>query len=159
MSDTSTPEPVAHLRRLRAAAAAGRPLDPATARWIEQRLGRYLADAPQGLTLDRALDLQPMPGQESWWTLERRARRDDAIRRLRRALCPTASTATAAAIIAETARRYAAAGWRLDRDKDVMPPAYVGSPKALLWEAMRAHPRFPFSARQLTAILDADRHG
>lgn len=44
-------------------------------RWFAERLGVY--DAARGrVTADLAFGLAPAPGQEGWWTLEARSKRD-----------------------------------------------------------------------------------
>jgi hypothetical protein len=63
------------------------------------------------------------------------------------------STKAKATAIAALASRYAATGWLNDQGAATCPPRLHGGPEALLWAAMIAYPRFPFSVRALEAVL------
>ena len=69
------------LRLLRACLDSGDPVPADLAKWATVALRRYEQEAPGGLELGRAFGLVPGPGQESWWTIEERHRRDLRIRR------------------------------------------------------------------------------
>jgi hypothetical protein len=117
---------VARLRRLAAALEAGRAPDADDASWLANRLARYFADAPRGLTVDMALGLAPMPGAASWWTAEAIGARDGAIRELAKRFYPECRVASAAYKIERLAQRYAASAWRFDQERDT-PERYEGT--------------------------------
>jgi hypothetical protein len=71
---------VASLRRVAAALAAGELLAPDDAGWLLAGLERYLAEAPEGVSLEKCLGLAAPQGGRSWWREERLARRDTALR-------------------------------------------------------------------------------
>lgn len=54
------------------------------AAWFKAALMVYEAGAGEEVTLDRALGLAPTPGQEGWWTIEARTRRDALLREIAR---------------------------------------------------------------------------
>jgi hypothetical protein len=53
--------------------------------------------------------------------------------------------------------RYACSAWRFDRDRDVLPAAYMGTAKELLWRAFKSGAPMPIGERQLRTILAASR--
>ena len=138
------------LRRLAEVA----PLLGADGEWLAEALARYLAEAPDGLTLDAACGVARDPGRDPWWRTEARRRRDDAIRAMARLHFAGMSTHRAAIAITEAARRYEATSWRRDRTFTAPPAAYTGTIRALLWHALATGQRFPSGWRQVWDILD-----
>jgi len=115
----------------------------------------YLAKAPAGLSLDRALGLTVERGGERWWSVEHRQRRDEAIREFFVRYCPGATDARRRATLQHELRRYERKYWKID--KRLMPS--TGTPRALLalafheHESLDAHRPFPTSDNQMPRIL------
>lgn len=123
------------------------------ARWLAERLARYLAAADRGLTLDMALDLAPLPGAAAWWTDEAIEARDAALRGLAARFYPGRRVAGQAYKIERLAARYATSAWRFDRDRSEMPERYCGGESECLWRAFKSGATMPLSKRQLQTIL------
>jgi hypothetical protein len=103
------------LRRIATASEAGEPLDAGDAGWLAAGLNLYLEGAPDGLKLEEALEVAVPLGGVPWWTEQRRAERDAAIRELAATFAgPPWSRAQA---VADGLRRYQTAGWRHDRTR------------------------------------------
>lgn len=83
---------------------------PSAARFVEA-LALYEDGAEDGLTLDRALGLVPPRGGETWWSAERRMRRDAAIRAFRDQQFADLGVTKAAEQIARRGRRLQATRW------------------------------------------------
>ncbi len=98
---------IARLRRL------ARALDrvPAAA-WFAEAVRAYEAGAANGLTLDHALGLTSPPGGAGWWEVERRARRDAALRAAHREQFSGLALTAAAREIARRAHRLQLAALR-----------------------------------------------
>lgn len=106
MSRPSSTEAVRHLRDLRAAAAAGRAIEPAITEWIVRAIDCYLAQAP-AVTLDAALGLAPgWRGGDGWWVAETRSMRDAAIARIDRSLFGHLDVTAAARSLIAIERRH-----------------------------------------------------
>lgn len=84
---------------------------------IAAALAAYL-DGPEGMTLEEAFSLSTPIGGDSWRTLLRRRKRDEAIRRLAEH-CDVGSVRQAARAVLVQASRYQSARWRIDRDRRV----------------------------------------
>jgi hypothetical protein len=137
------------LQRIAAAARAGEPMEAADAGWLADGLGRYLTGAAVGVRLDDALSLAVPPGGEPWWSAQRRAARDDAIRRLAATFSgPPTSRALAAA---EAIRRYGATGWRHDRARG--GPLTPDVRRKSLFELFTADEDPPTSMRRIYDIV------
>src|SRR5579872_426769 len=108
----TTADAMAHLRRIAEALAGGKTAAATDTTWFLDALRRYQAGGPSGLSFDRALGLVPEGGQESWWTVEARRKRDDLIRALREQHFPDIGVTRAAHRIAKLAADYQAAIWR-----------------------------------------------
>jgi hypothetical protein len=78
------PPQLVGIRRLRDVAARLAELDEgaggAAGRWFANLLKEYEAGAPRGARLDELAGLISGPGQEAWWTIETRRRRNELIR-------------------------------------------------------------------------------
>ena len=138
--------PIARLRRIRAALAAGSLVPAEDAAWLAEALARYEAEAPAGTDLDRALGLVQRGGR-AWWEADAIARRDAALRELRVRFYPEAPAREAARLIARDATRYAASGWRQDRGQVVQDER-----RRLLGEVLAPGAVLP-SERRMRAIL------
>ena len=88
--------------------------DPAAAA-IAAALRRYEAEAPFGMTLDRALGLAPAPGKTPWWQAEASERRNAALRAIRDQHFANLGNTQAAREIATMGRRFLASAGRRDR--------------------------------------------
>jgi hypothetical protein len=119
--------------------------------WLVCAVRRYEAEAEDGLKLDQALGLVSTPGQEAWWTAEKRQRRDGSIRQLFENSYADLNISEAAAEIEKLARRYHSSAWRIDREKlgEEWP---TDDRKRLLAEAFRTGLTFP-KARRIEDIL------
>jgi hypothetical protein len=146
---SASPEPAARLRRLAAALGTGEPVHPDDAAWVARALHRYLEHAPDGLGLEAALGLSTPAGGEPWWRTERRAARDDLLRRLA-AMLP-GNTSGRAQQLQQLLRRYAGTGWRLDSHNGAPSPR---SPeRELLFRLFTLDPKPPTSLRRLIDII------
>jgi hypothetical protein len=130
------------IERLRQAKAALEREGSAEAAWLVGVIAEYEAKAPEGLTLDRAAGLVPPPGQDSWWTVERRRKRDDAIRRLKAEQFGDLGITAAAREIAKAGNAYLTRGRHGNQ--------IVRKP--LLAEALETGVPFP-GVRQIETIL------
>jgi hypothetical protein len=144
--------PIAFLRRVASAAAAGKPLEPADGAWFARCLGNYLADASKGLSMEEAFDMARARGQVAWWTQEQLDRRDELVRRMAAEFFPNLSRPQQAREIAKAGKLYASAGWRRDKGRAGVPPDQRGTLRELLFLAC-ATEHFPLGERQLQEIL------
>jgi hypothetical protein len=53
----------------------------------------------------------------------------------------------------QEARLYCMGEWRVQQHHITCPQSIVGTKRELLWQALKAHPRFPWSIRQITEII------
>jgi len=144
-------DPVAALRRLRAGCAAGRPLDPGLAGWLQQSLDRYLGR--QSFSLEAAFGIQPRHGGLAWWRREAIRERDQALRALAAEHFAEFAPTRRARAIACAARRYGASGWRFDCRDGALPPEPAGSIRHHLFRAFRSGAPMPLGERQIRNIL------
>jgi hypothetical protein len=111
----------------------------------------YEVGAADGVRLDDVLGLVPGPGQEGWWTIERRERRDVIIRATVCEFfaddCPTRQSSA----LARRLDQYRAAGWKTDRAFKAPPKKYRGRIEAELFRILKLGPA-P-KARTIRAIL------
>jgi hypothetical protein len=127
--------------------------------WLGQCFFRYFDDACRGLTVGRALGLEPEHASASWWLIERRARRNEALREYaRRYLSAGDSPWQHASILAAELRRYERSQWLRDRKLSEVPASYHNTPFELLFYACRASVDDgqrgpPTSAKHLERIL------
>ncbi len=84
--------------------------------WLAAAFGRYVNEAPNGLTLDQVLGVATPLGSRPWWEKQERENQRDAVRILA-GQCPP-SVRSPASTIAESPRRYQRGRWRIDRDRD-----------------------------------------
>lgn len=120
---------------------------------------RYLAHAHQGLSLDQALGLAVARGGETWWSREHRLLRDEINCEFYVRYCPGETDARRRATLQNSLRRYGREQWPSDKMLRIMPPAYEGTYRALLFLAFRendlqdAKKPMPTSDDQLSRIL------
>lgn len=155
MTGRSARTPIARLRRIRDAAAAGMALGE-DGPWLASGLDAYLRRAPEGLTLPAALDLAVPVGGAPWWRTDALARRDDALRRLATEFYGSLPPRERAAAIGVSLRRYASTSWPRDRHLTVCPVRLAGTAGALHFLIMRAS-AVPMSDRQIARIIDDSR--
>jgi len=121
----------------------------------------YLEKASEGLSLDEALGLAAERGGERWWSREHRLRRDEAICEFFARYCLGQTDARRRAILQHELLRYQRKQWASDKRQPMMPAAYEGTPRALLFKAFRenesldAKRRMPTSDDQLCRILSS----
>lgn len=118
------------------------------------RVRAYLAAAPSGESLDDAFGLTPSPGQLPWWRAEALARRDAALRALAARFYAGEPVNGQASAIHAALIRYAASAWQRDRERSSPPASYVGSPREMMFDAMRASGIVP-GVRHLRRVLGA----
>jgi hypothetical protein len=127
------------------------PLPPELADWLARGIERFLGR--EARDLDGAFGLIQAQGGLPWWREEANRRRDDALRRLWRHVCPHDPVTARARRIATLLSRYAASTWRFDRERAEMPPHYAGTAQEFLYRAFRSGAAMPLGERQLRTIL------
>ena len=116
------------------------------ARPLAEGLHRYLAEARNGLSLDEALGLKPLPGQPAWFTVEKRQRRDAALREIAEKHFAHISLSNAAEQIARLGRRVLASS------RGQMTVAPEDDLRRLLHDAIEAGAQWP-GPRQIFNVL------
>ena len=119
--------------------------------WLAASLLAFLEH--EAGTLNDAFGLKNARGGVPWRMEASMRMRDRALRELAAAHFAELSLSARAARIQEISARYAASGWRFDRDRDAMPPSYEGTPLAFLWRAFKPGAPMPLCRRQLQKIL------
>jgi hypothetical protein len=120
-------------------------------RWLGHSLNEFLTHRCQ--SVDEALGLRFARGGVPWWREEAIRKRDAALRRMAaRHFAGLPVTAQARQVRTATVR-YAASGWRFDRDRSAMPPHYADSIHECLWQAFAAGAPMPIGERQLRHVL------
>ena len=145
------PTTIDRLRDVSSFCRRGAALPPDLAGWLAAGIERFLGR--EARDLDGALGLIQAQGGIPWWREDAIRRRDAALRRLREIVCPAAGVTQRARRIAELLRRYAAAGWRIDREHTAMPAHYCGTAQEQLWRAFKSGAAMPLGERQLRTIL------
>jgi hypothetical protein len=102
---------LAALERLKRIVEAVR--DTPDGEWFDAVLTRYVAGAPAGVRLDEAVGVAVALGGVPWWTEQRRATREAAIREL--AATFTGPPWCRAQAVADALRYYQSTGWRHDK--------------------------------------------
>ena len=105
---------------------------------LADRVRAYLTAAPAGLSLDSAFGLTPTPGQLTWWRAEALATRDAVLRALADRFHADLPTSQQAIAIHASLRAYAASAWRFDRTRERPPVGYIGTPREMQFDALRA---------------------
>lgn len=133
---------------------AGRQETEADRAELADRVRLYLQGAEHGVSLDEAFALTCAPGQSPWWRSEALGRRDAAIRTLARRYFAGRSVALQAAQVHAALDIYASGLWRFDRRNSDPPKHYLGTPKLILFDILRASDKI-LSVRQIQRILSA----
>ena len=141
---------IENLKEIARRCQAGEPLDDELARWLGDSLESFLR---QHCSLGEAFGLRGARGGVSWWQEAAIRKRNAALRALAAQVCPEDSCSARARQVYTLAIRYAATGWRRDRDLDLMPARYRGTPKAQLWRAFKAGAAMPIGERHLRSVL------
>jgi hypothetical protein len=142
---------VERLREIVESCASGQPLHSDLSRWLADGLSRFLAH--QATTIEEALGVQSMRGGVPWWREEAIRKRDALLRVLALQYFTDKTVTQMAREIYRLACRYAESAWRFDRNRDVMPPQYRGTPQEWLFRAFRLSATMPVSERHLRTIL------
>lgn len=144
-------EVLERLRDIARRCGDGQPLDAEDAVWLRTCLEKFLSH--QAASIHTALGLRFPRGGVPWWMEEAIRKRDAALRELAVRHCAADSTAGCARWLSRLSRRYAAARWRFDRERNEMPAHYLGSAHEQLWHAFKSGAAMPLGERHLRAIL------
>jgi hypothetical protein len=117
--------------------------------WFGKVVGRYAAQAAEGVRIDEVLRLAVPPGGVPWWTERRRAERDARIRELAAGFAGSPTSRALAA--AEAMRRYQSAGWRHDKARG--GPLTPGARRKTLFAIFCADGDPPLSMRRVYDIV------
>jgi hypothetical protein len=126
-------------------------------RWLGNALNDFLTQRCR--SVDEALGLRFPRGGMPWWREEATRQRDAALRQLAALHFPSLAVTTQARALYTLSIRYAAAGWRHDRNREAMPPHYAGTSHAFLWQAFASCAPMPLRQRQLRYILQRAPQG
>ena len=148
---TTTQNPVGRLRQIADNCLAGKPIETELANWLGASLQSFLDR--DSASMDEALGLKYPRGGVPWWLEEAIGNRDEALRRLAADHIPDISAAAKAKAIHSMSVRYAASGWRFDRDREDPPCEYAGTMREYLWAAFKSGAAMPLGERQLRNIL------
>lgn len=142
--------PVERLREIAIRCLNGQPLDRRHSRWLGGALESYLGK--DSSSLEEALGLRYGRGGVPWWREAALRQRDAALRALAAEYFADLSPCCRSRRIAELAGRYAATGWRKDREAPDMPARYAGTPTEYLWQAFKSGAAMPLGERQIRNI-------
>ena len=142
---------VGNLREIVGRCQSGKPLDDALARWLATALDRFLHRRCS--TIEDAFGLRAPRGGVPWWLEEAIRSRDAALRELAARHFTELSVAARARRIHSISARYGASAWRHDRESEVRPERYRGTPSEFLWRAFKSGAPMPVCERQLRNIL------
>jgi hypothetical protein len=127
-------------------------MDEQLAAWFGRRLQDFLERRSE--TFEEAFGLPQCRGGVPWWKEDRMRRRDEALRALAQSLAgegrPVGALVREIHVISI---RYAASAWRIDRQREIMPASYRGTPRQHLWNAFRSGAPMPLGERQLRNII------
>jgi hypothetical protein len=126
-------------------------------RWLGNALNDFLT--LRCASVDEALGLRFPRGGMPWWREEATRQRDAALRQLAALHFPSLAVTAQARAVCTVSTRYAAAGWRHDRNREAVPPHYTGTPHEFLWQAFASGAPMPLRQRQLRHILQHAPHG
>ena len=139
------------LREISLRCQQGKPLDEKHLSWLGESLRKFLNQ--QCISVDEAFGIKNPRGGVPWWREEQIRVRDGALRELARSLDSNASVTGVARQICTLAKRYEASAWRFDRELDVVPNHYDGTPKEILWRAFKSGAPMPLGERQLRQVI------
>jgi hypothetical protein len=129
----------------------GEPLSEDLAAWLANSLEAFLEH--RCTSVDDALGLRFPQGGVPWWQEEAIRIRNAALRDLSVQAFSELSLSAQAREVRTISVRYAATGWRRDRELEEMPESYAGTVKIYLWRAYKSGAAMPISERQLRNIL------
>jgi len=144
--------PADRLERIASSWQAGRPIPAEEYAWLAVGIGMFLGQTAS--SLEEALGLRYGRGGVPWWRERALRDRDAALRALADECFADLSICNRSRVIESLARRYAASAWRRDRDSDVMPAVYAGTPRAYLWRAFKSGGPMPLGERQIRNIIN-----
>ena len=127
------------------------PLPEPLAEWLASSLQAFLDSRTP--SLNHAFGIRSARGGIPWRIEAGIRARDCALRALASLHLPTLSISAQAERIHQLSLRYAASGWRFDRDRPEMPQAYSGTLQEFLWRAFKSGATMPLCKRQLRTIL------
>lgn len=142
---------IANLRLVAKRCREGQRLEGDLARWLSDGLETFLNHRVP--SLHDALGLRMPKGGVPWWREEAIRKRDAALRQLSAIYLGGLSVTARARDVERLARRYAATGWRFDRDRDEMPATYTHKMQQWVWIAFKSGAPMPLGERQLRQIL------
>ncbi len=142
---------IENLRKIAATCRDGNSLPPNLAEWLGGAIDGYLEH--QCGSIEEALGLRSARGGVPWWLEEGMRVRNTALRELAARFFANGSVSAKAAHIKTLSQRYAASGYRFDRDRAEMPVHYCGTPHEWLWRAFKSGAAMPLGDRQLRKIL------
>jgi hypothetical protein len=119
--------------------------------WVGECLNEVLEH--RASSFEEAFGLQKGRGGVPWWLEVAMRERNEALRNLARHYLNDLTRNQQASEIAKLSLRYMASAWRIDRDRDEMPPRYRNEREEWLWCACKSGASMPLSERQLRNIL------
>jgi hypothetical protein len=119
--------------------------------WLGQALAAFISRRCR--TMEEAMHLRASRGGVSWRREQAIRRRDAALRELARRFYGQQCVSAQARAIRVLAIRYAATGWRRDRQLTTPPLYYSDAPHELLWRAFASGTPMPIGERRLRSIL------
>jgi hypothetical protein len=145
--------PIAWLRRVATAAAAGERLEARDSKRLAGCLGRYFELGPRGATMDLCFGMSPMPGGESLWREEQRSDRNGLIVEAAAQCLPDLLPRQQASVLKLRAHRYQLSHWRSDHRHTEPPAEYAGRLEHYLFQLFKHHEGLP-GERQIQRILE-----
>lgn len=130
---------------------AGEMLEPDEMSWLGQALAAFISRRCR--TMEEAMHLRAGRGGVFWRREQAIRRRDAALRELARRFYGQHCVSAQARTIRVLAIRYAATGWRRDRELMAPPPHYSDAPHELLWRAFTSGAPMPIGERRLRSVL------
>ncbi len=127
------------------------PLPEALAVWLASSLQSFLDQRVS--SLNEAFGICNARGGIPWRVEAGIRARNAALRKLAELHLQDLSLSAQAERIHELSVRYAASGWRFDRERREMPESYRGRAQESLWAAFKSGATMPLCVRQLRTIL------
>jgi hypothetical protein len=140
-----------NMRTLAELCRTGEPLPDPLASWLANSLQSFLDQ--RATSLNDAFGIRNARGGIPWRREASIRERDAALRALAKNHLTGPSVSAQADRLHKLSLRYGASGWRFDRDREDMPPAYRGTAQEFLWIAFKSGAAMPLCARQLRTIL------
>jgi hypothetical protein len=151
---TSAPDnPIAWLRRVAAAAAAGEALETRDGERLAGCLGRFFELGPRGGTMDLCFGVSPMQGGESCWRQEKRSDRNALMIEAAARCLPDIKPSYQARTLVMKLHRYQLGRWRSDQRRADPPAEYMGQLDYYLFQLLKHHEELP-GERQIQRVLE-----